>query len=146
MKVHVKGFTLIDLLATMVVFGILTAIAYPSYLNQLRKTRRAEAATELMSLAHAQERFFARFRTYTSVVGAPDPCAGQACGLGKSSNLSANEYYLLTSNGNATSYTLTATANGPQFGDTNCRTFTINNVDIKSAMNASSQDSTDICW
>ncbi len=146
MKVHVKGFTLIDLLAAMVVFSVLAAIVYPSYLNQLRKTRRAEAATELVSLAHAQERFFARFRTYTSVVGAPDPCAGQACGLGKSSNLSANEYYLLTSNGNATSYTLTATANGLQFDDTDCRTFTINNVDIKGAANASSQDSTDICW
>ena len=146
MKVHVKGFTLIDLLTTMVIFSILAAVVYPSYLNQLRKTRRAEAATELVSLAHAQERFFARFRTYTSVVGAPDPCAGQACGLEKNSNLSANEYYLLTSNGNATSYTLTATANGPQFDDTDCRTFTINNVDLKGAANASSQDSTNICW
>ena len=146
MKNRATGFTLIDLLTSMVVFSVLAAVVYPSYLSQLRKSRRAEATTELVAMAQAQERFFARFRTYTSVVTAPDPCAGQACGLEKNSNLSANEYYVLTSNGDATSYTLTATANGPQFDDIDCRTFSINNVDVRSATDASSQDSTDECW
>ncbi len=146
MKDHVTGFSLMEVLVVMVIVSILAAIAYPSYLAQLRKSRRAEAATELVSLAQTQERFFARFRTYTSVVGAPDPCAGQACGLGHSSNLSENEYYVLTANGNATSYTLTATANGLQFTDTDCRTLTINSVGVKSGISASGQDLTDECW
>jgi len=146
MKIHVKGFTVIEVLVAMVIVSILASIAYPSYANQLRKSRRVEATTELVTLAQAQERFFARFRTYTSVVPGPDPCVGQACGLEKSSNLSENEYYVLTAIGNATSYTLTATANGPQTEDTDCRTMSINSVGVKTATNASGQDVFDLCW
>ncbi len=146
MKIHVKGFTVIEVLVAMVIVSVLASIAYPSYVNQLRKSRRVEATTELVTLAQAQERFFARFRTYTSVVPGPDPCAGQACGLAKSSNLSENEFYVLTANGNATSYTLTATANGPQTDDTDCRTLSINSVGVKTATNALGQDVFDLCW
>ncbi len=146
MKIHVKGFTVIEVLVAMVIVSVLASIAYPSYVNQLRKSRRVEATTELVTLAQAQERFFARFRTYTSVVPGPDPCAGQVCGLEKSSNLSENEFYVLTANGNATSYTLTATANGPQTDDTDCRTLSINSVGVKTATDASGQDVFDLCW
>ena len=146
MKDHVKGFSLIEVVVAMVIVSILASIAYPSYVSQLRKSRRAEATTELVSLAQAQERFFSRFRTYTSVVPAPDPCTGQACGLEKSSSLSENEYYVLTANGNATSYTLTATAHGPQTEDTECRTLTLNSASVKSATNALSQKVIDQCW
>ena len=146
MKVHETGFSLIELLVAILIVSILSALAYPSYLGQLRKSRRAEATTELVSLAQLQERFYARFRTYSSVVAAPGPCAGQACGLGQSSNLSESEYYVLAANGNATSYTLTATANGPQIEDTGCRTLTINSVGVKSGTSASGQDASDICW
>ena len=141
-----KGFSFIEVLVVMVIISILAAVAYPSYMGQLRKSRRAEAAIALESLAQAQERFYARFRTYTSLVAAPDLCAGAACGLGQSSNSSANDYYVLTANGNATFYTLTATASGPQIKDTDCRTLTSNSVSIKSATGASGQDSTDECW
>ena len=146
MKNRDKGFNLIEVLVVMVIVSILAAVAYPSYLGQLRKSRRAEAAIALESLAQAQERFYARFRTYTSVVAAPDPCAGPACGLGQSSNSSANDYYVLTANGNATSYTMTATASGPQFKDEDCRTLTLNNVGIKGGTSASGQDTSDECW
>ncbi len=135
-----------EVLVVMVIVSILAAIAYPSYLAQLRKSHRVEAATELASLSQVQERFFARFRTYTSVVSSPDPCAGEACGLEKGSNLSENEYYVLTANGNETSYTLTATAHGSQTEDIDCRTLTINSAGVKTATSASGQDLTDKCW
>ncbi len=145
MKNRVAGFSLIELIVAMVLVAILAGTAFPSLLGQLRKSRRAEAAIALESLAQAQERYYARFRTYTSVVAAPDPCAGLACGLGQNSNSSENDYYVLIANGNATSYALTATANGPQIDDTDCRTLTINSVGIKSWTSASGQDSTDTC-
>ena len=159
MNNRVTGYTMIEVLVVVVIVSILAAFAYPSYLSQLRQSRRAEAAIALESLAQAQERFYARFRTYTSVVAAPDPCVGPACeaapdpcagpacgGLGQSSNSSANDYYVLTANGNATSYTMTATASGPQFKDEDCRTLTLNNVGIKGGTSASGQDTSDECW
>ena len=146
MKNRNKGFSLLELMVVVTIVSLLAAIAYPSYMGQVRKSRRSEAAIALESMAQAQERFYSRFRTYTSLVAAPDPCAGQACGLGQSSNSSDNDYYALTANGNATSYTLTATASGPQFDDTDCRTLTVNSVGVKSGVSASGGDTTDICW
>ena len=58
----------------------------------------------------------------------PDPCAGQACGLAQRSGSSENDYYVMAANGNANTYTLTATASGPQLLDNDCRTMTINSV------------------
>ncbi len=145
MKNRVAGFHLIELLVAMLLVAILAGSAIPSLMGQLRKSRRAEAAIALETLAQAEERFYARFRTYTSVVTGPDPCAGAACGLGQSSNSTENDYYVLVVNGNATTYALTATANGPQVDDTDCRTLTINNVGVRSWASASGQDTTDEC-
>ncbi len=146
MKYRNKGFSLLELMVVVTIVSLLAAIAYPSYMGQLRKSRRAEAAISLESLAQAQERFYSRFRTYTSLVAAPDPCAGQACGLGQSSNSSEHDYYGLTANGNAAAYTLTATAAGTQLDDTDCRTLTVNSVGVKSGASASGGDTTDVCW
>lgn len=146
MKMHKNGFTVVEVLITMVIVVVLASIAYPSYVSLLRKAHRAEAATELASLAQAQERFYARFRTYSSVVNAPETCTGKGCGLQRSSSLSENDYYVLSSNGDATSYTLTATARGLQLEDTDCITMTIDNVGIKAARSAYGEDLTEKCW
>jgi len=146
MKDHVKGFTVIEALVVMVIVSILASVAYPSYVSQMRKSFRTEAATELVSMAQAQEQFFSRYRTYTSVVSAPETCVGPACGLQKPSGLSENEYYTLTANGDATSYTVTATAYGTQTDDLDCSILTVDNVGLKAAKNASNQDTSDICW
>ena len=146
MKLHQNGFTVVELLITMLIIAVLSAFAYPSYLSQLRKAHRAEATTELASLAQSQERFYARFRTYASVVDAPIGCVGSACGLDRVSNLTENEYYELSVNGNATSYTLSATAHGSQLDDTDCKTLTMNNVGIKIATSASGDNLTETWW
>ena len=115
-------------------------------LASVRKSRRAESAIALETMAQAQERFFSRFRTYTSVVTGADGCAGQACGLQQQSALTENEYYQLASNGNATSFTVTATAKNEQLKDYDCRTMTVNNVSVKSGTSSSGADTTDECW
>ncbi|MAA75199.1 MAG: pilus assembly protein PilE [Salinisphaeraceae bacterium] len=56
------GFTLIELMITVVVVAILASIAYPSYLNQIRKSRRTEAKTLLLETTNRQERFFSTAR------------------------------------------------------------------------------------
>ena len=51
-----QGFTLIELMITVAVVGILAAIAYPSYNEHVRKTRRADARAVLLVSAQWMER------------------------------------------------------------------------------------------
>ena len=56
MKKSVRGMTLIELMIVVAILGIITAIGYPSYLDYVKKTRRAEGMGELLELADRMER------------------------------------------------------------------------------------------
>ncbi len=60
-----SGFSLIELLITIVVVAILVAVAYPNYSLFILKSRRLDAQSELMDLAHRQEKYYAANSTYT---------------------------------------------------------------------------------
>lgn len=61
---RLDGFTLIELLIAVAIVGILAAIAYPSYLEQIRKTRRADAEAVLMQAAQFMERVYSESGCY----------------------------------------------------------------------------------
>lgn len=58
------GFTLIELMITVAIVGILTSIAYPSYQDSIMKSRRVDAQGKLMSFANAMERYYTQCNTY----------------------------------------------------------------------------------
>lgn len=65
-----KGFTLIELLVVIVIIGILSAIALPSFLNQANKARQTEAKTYVGSINRGQQAYYveyARFGAQTEV-------------------------------------------------------------------------------
>ena len=59
-----RGFTLIELMITLAVIAILAAIAYPSYQDSVRKSRRADAKSVLLNAAQWMERFYTENNRY----------------------------------------------------------------------------------
>ncbi|MDP1716460.1 MAG: prepilin-type N-terminal cleavage/methylation domain-containing protein, partial [Burkholderiales bacterium] len=60
------GFTLIELMITVAILGILAAVAYPSYQDHLRKGRRAAAQNFLMEVGNRQQQYLLDARNYAA--------------------------------------------------------------------------------
>ena len=117
-----RGFTLIEVIIACAVVGILSAIAYPSYMNSVQKSRRAESKSALLGAAGQMERYFTERGTYaTATLGSG----------GVYPNHSENSYYTLSlANLAPTTYTLRATPAGQQVGDP-CGTMTYTDAGVK---------------
>lgn len=119
-----QGFTLVELMITVAIIGILAAIAYPSYLDQVRKTRRANAQADMVELASYMEKYYTQNFQYT----------GAALPFIESPKQGSSKYYDLTivSAAIPASFTLTATPKNGQDAD-KCGTMTVTHTGAHSA-------------
>lgn len=113
------GFTLIEVLVTIAILGIVAAIAYPKYGDYIEKARRSDAHLSLMSAVQSLERCRSTTFTYSG------------CTLPASLETSSDGDYAITVDSDASTYTLTATAQNKQAGDDLCPTITINDQGVK---------------
>lgn len=121
------GFTLIELVIAIAIVGILMAIAIPAYNDQVRKTKRATAKSELLEVVQAKERFHTLNGTY---IGSP-------CGD------NTDDYTYTCPVETATTFSALATAIGDQVNDTRCVNLGINHQGVRTI---SGSGTVEDCW
>jgi type IV pilus assembly protein PilE len=107
-----SGFTLIELMITVLIIGILAGIALPSYSGYRVRASRAAAQTQLLALAALQEKIYLNSNSYAySVTKAYNGTSGANHGLGKTTGTTDDGKYTLSLDitSAAQTYTLTAT-------------------------------------
>ena len=140
---RLNGFTLIELMIAVAVVGILLAVALPSFLDSIRKGRRAEAFAALSAIQQAQERWRSNNALY-----------GTLSNLTIVSSTSGGNYTLAVTANTATGYEATADGSGSgQRNDGQCTKLSVR-VDRGAITYASCTGSgctftyaaTDRCW
>ncbi|MBB5210911.1 type IV pilin protein [Microbulbifer hydrolyticus] len=63
-----KGFTLIELMIVVAIIGIIAGIAYPSYMESVRKSNRADAKASLNDVAQRLQRCYTVYNKYDNFV------------------------------------------------------------------------------
>jgi type IV pilus assembly protein PilE len=123
---HVRGFTLLEVLVTLIIVGILAAIAYPSYTGYLQRSRRSEAQQLIVSIANRETQYLLDSRMYTNVIGATGLNANTerfTCTPTAAPTTCVNLYYnvTVTVDNAATppTFTVNAAAQGTQTSDGN---------------------------
>ncbi len=112
-----SGFTLIELIITVVIVGIIAAIAYPSYTRNVMKSNRSAAESFMLSLATREEQYLLDSRQYTATV---------ADLLSVPADVGRNYNVTIAIVAAPPSYTITATPIGNQLSaDTACGTLTL---------------------
>lgn len=141
-----RGFTLVELLVTVVVAGILAAVAYPAFTSHVQRSRRADAVALLSAVTQAQERYRTNRVEYAHTL----------TDLGLTAASITSHYTLaFTGVGNPASWTVgyIATASvvstSPQVNDTKCASLGVQ-LDGSTltyfATDSAGNDSSATCW
>lgn len=154
------GFTLIELMMTVGILGILSSIAVPSYMSYVKKSKRTEAKTEVLRIAQLQESYYIQNLSYAKALNG-------AAGLGFDSASEDTESGLYKVSTEGTPTSCSGTSASPctgysvvakpavgkgQDSDSKCSGgFTINNTGQKGAKGANDADFTSAatikeCW
>lgn len=137
-----NGFTLIELMVVVVIVSILASIAYPSYLNSVMKSRRADAKSALLQNAQFMERTYTANNTYQPGGAAPTlPITATPVDT-------ATKYYdiALDNTLSDTTFRLTATPkSGTSQANDTCGTLAVTNTGAKYQTDGATT-ATSTCW
>lgn len=127
MRKYMRGVTLMELMIVVVVIGILTAIAYPSYRQYVAKAKRNEAKSCLLQIATLQERHYLQNATYTTDM------TKLGFAVGANVLTDSGSYVCTVNAATPAAFNATATYQKADAEAGKCATFTINGVGTKSS-------------
>ncbi len=134
MKSLNRGFTLVELMIVVAVIAVITMIAVPAYNEQVRKSRRGLAKSDLLELTQCAERFHTTNGTYVGFD------AAAVCNVNGKDD--ANTYDFAAAAITRTTFTLSATAQAGQIDD-KCGDLGINQANVRTH---SAGTAADRCW
>jgi type IV pilus assembly protein PilE len=140
MRKH-QGFTLLELMITVAIVGIIAVVALPSYRQSVLKANRTDAHITMASLATLQERFYFTNNKYTGDFA--DIVDGIDAGDPVISDEGLYSIELLA--GNISGWTMEATAIGEQADDTACARMRVTSLGEKTSYDSDDALTTD-CW
>ena len=125
-----KGFTLIELMIVVAIIGIIAGIAYPSYMESVRKSNRADAKASLNDVAQRLQRCYTVYNKYDS-----EDCS-VAETLGSGTIASGEQMYSISAATlSATAFSLEAApvSGTSQASDAKCGTLKLSSTGVKDA-------------
>jgi type IV pilus assembly protein PilE len=142
-----RGTTLIELVVSLLVLGILAVVAVVSYRGHLLRANRSEARAALLALATAQEMFHLRCHRYAAVLDPDAPADCEALALRLPPASERGYYAIAIASADADGWTARAVASGPpQAADARCRVFEMSGSGARRAADAMERDSSLECW
>ncbi|MGF1643165.1 MAG: type IV pilin protein [Thiotrichales bacterium] len=152
MRPLAAGFSLVELLIVLVIIAIIGAFAYPSYIQQVVKSNRADATIALTRIAQSQERYYTENLSYAHTLDALRE-QGETRVRGKES------HYTLalvpepagcggTANDRCEGFTLTAEPNSAlqKSKDKECTEFSIDHTGRQGANESDDAEIIAKCW
>lgn len=119
-----NGFTLIEIMITLVIIGLLASMAYPSYITYITHIRRHAGQIELFNLANKLEEHYMRKRTY------------KTADINLIQSIATQWYTFNIVQQTTTTYLLQATPKNFQaINDINCQSLTLNHQGKKNITN-----------
>ena len=130
------GFTLLELMIVVAIFGIIAAVGYPQYQEYAREARRTDAMGALLQMANEQEKWYLANNSYSANTSDIWPGVAESpSGL----------YVISVTSGDANGFTVQAVAQGAQATDDECRTFRLTHAGTRTALDHTGAASND-CW
>ena len=134
------GYTLIEVMVTVVIVGILAAIALPSYSDYVQRSKISEAITNLSDMRTRLEQYFLDNRAY------PTSCVASGAVAPQINKPPAQKYFAIScAFGTPTTYTITATG-VPAEGMAAAFVYTIDQSNVRTSTGPSGTYHSTNCW
>lgn len=143
-----SGFSLIELMVTVAVVGILAAVAYPSYMQYMVRAHRSAAQSYMLELDSQQAQFLLDARSYFCTTGSCPHVLNASTTPDFNPPAEVSNNYTVTvesDNSGLPIFTITATPKAVQSGrDTKCKILTLDQTGAKGITGGTGSASQ--CW